>query len=164
MNNPGFALTVEQQTVFNRLDVAEQGAITNKIDSINLIRTITPAQIEDDVRYSYILPNELNQNIQLPPHFNNTVETAKLQLIGEDTVDINNILNGDPPVLRRVVGGGDRGVLIDRVLRLLNELVVGGKRRKTSNKKVSARRSCSSKCKDRKARKARKARTTRRKY
>ena len=163
MDNPGFAFTVEQQTAFDNLDGDHKNEITNKVGSINLIRTITPAQIEDNVRDSYNLRNNLNQNIQLPPHFNDTVEAAKLQLIGEDTVDINNILNGDRPVLRRVVGGGDRGVLIDRVLTLLNQRVrvVGGKRRKTSNKKISARRRRSSK---RRMSKARKARTSRRKY
>ena len=161
MDNPGFAFTVEQQTAFDNLDGDHKNEITNKIDSINRIRTITSAQIEDEVRNSYIGRGHLNRNTQLPPHFNNTVEAAKLQLIGEDTVDINNILNGDLPVLRRVVGEGDRGVLIDRVLTLLNQRVVGGKRRKTSNKKVSARRRRSSM---RRMSNARKARTTRRKY
>lgn len=161
MNNPDFALTADQLILFDHLEPHNQTAITNNIGSINLIRTITSADIEYDVRYSYILRRNLNQNTQLPLNFNNTVEVAKLELIQENTNDINDILNGALPGLRRVAGGGDRGVLIDRVLTLLNDRVVGGKRRKTSNKKVSARRRRSSK---RRTSKARKARTTRRKY
>ena len=67
MNNPVFALTADQLILFGRLEPHDQTAITNKVGSINLIRTITPAQIEDNVRNSYNLRNDLNQNIQLPP-------------------------------------------------------------------------------------------------
>ena len=166
MNNNVFELTPHQQGLYDNLpaDILREN-IDNLIISINAIRgLVLPQHTQDNMRISY------NHLLHLPPetpipNFDNVVDQAKQQSIREDTIDINSILNSGEPVLRRAHGGGVVGSLSVKILNILlppnlvvqPNRVVGGKLRKTSNKKVSIRRRRSSK-----ARKARKARTTRR--
>ena len=149
-NNIPFALTDPQLALYGGLQNYEQNQIVRRITDINETTHITLQDIQNEWRDRYAnqnIPNDLD---------NGLVIRAKNALCNEDIVDINRILNGELPVLRR-----DRGTLIRTLLYKVVELMqaqpVGGKLRKTSNKKgFIRRRSRSSK------RKVRKARTTRR--
>jgi len=154
-NNIPFALTVPQQEVYNGLHYGDQDGIVRRIADINNTMPITLQDIQNEWR---LLDRNRNQNI--PNDLDNDLVTrAKAELRNEDIEDITRILGGILPVLRR-----DRGHLAIRALfnrvELLRAQPVGGKLRKTSNKKVFIRRR--SRSSKRKVRKVRKARSTRR--
>jgi hypothetical protein len=163
MNNLGFELTDDQQRLYANLrdDILRQN-INSLITSINVIMDLAlPQETVVNLRNSYNQRYNQIQNRPIP-NFENVVYQAKRELIEEYINDINSILNSGEPELRRAPGGGLVGALSEKILNILvpprlGNQVVGGKLRKTSNKKVSIRRRRSSK-----ARKARKSRITRR--
>lgn len=156
MNPPG-SLLPAQLVLYNRLSPENQSAINAKYDTIQELNNF---QVNDELR------NEVRQSVggnMIPDDgtIDIAINQAKTEIIAENNTDITLILNGNPPELRRTVGGGERGLLINKAVDVLRNIpppVVGGKLRKSSNKKrPTIRRRRSSK-----ARKSRKSRSTRR--
>ena len=159
MANPVDMLTPEQQALYDDLTGEQQQDIVNKITTINSLNDV---QANNELRNSvrqYFGNNPHNINL-LDGAIDGAINQAKTEIVTEYNADIDILLDGnpDPALLRRVVGTGLNGVLINKAVDILSR-PVGGKFRKTSNKKKrpTARRRRSSK-----ARKARKSRSTRR--
>jgi hypothetical protein len=162
--NPVDSLNEEQRPLYYALDDADRLYINNKITDKNTFTDYMNnnpnlvIEIRQPVR-DMIRQTQLNINLS-DEAINRAFNTAKQELLDVYESDINLMLQGGQVPLRRAAGGGIIGELTSKVVEILSR-PVGGKLRKTSNKKRStARRRRSSKA--RKARKARKSRSTRR--
>ena len=150
-------LSPTQQQQYSGLDNDDKLEINEKIRSIHeIINIIVDDNLRESVRREFnTTPNNNNTNL-LQDVIDNTVDRAKHVIIAEYNSDINLILNHNELPLRQAPGGGTNGILIAKVVELLST-PVGGKHRKTSNKKRSAvRRRRSSNRKSRKMNKRRK--------
>ena len=166
-----FALTGPQQGLYDGLIFHQQDEINQHIDNINNTMPITLQDIQNEWR---LRNRNRNRNQNIPNDLNDAVvNQAKAAMRNEDTQAITAILAGNPPVPLRNRGPPYLGALLQRVEVIRAQAraaaaaaaaaaaggPVGGKLRKTSNKKVFIRRRSRSS----KARKSRKARATRRK-
>ena len=162
MANPVEMLTPEQQALYDDLTDEQQQDIVNKITDKNTFMDYMNNnpnlvnEIRQPVRESF---GENPSNINLSDDaINRAFNTAKQELLYVYDTDIGLMVHGQTVQPRRGGGVGFVGELTSKAVDILSR-TVGGKFRKTSNKKKrpTARRRRSSK-----ARKARKSRTTRR--
>jgi len=164
--NPVDSLTVEQRRIYDALNPDQKLEINTKITD--------KYSITDVVNNVPGIINGLRQQVRLafrenPLHINLSDEAidgafdrAKQELINEYDSEINLMLQGEQVQPRRDVGAGIIGLLINKVVYILSR-PVGGKLRKTSNKKrPTTRRIRRRSSNARKARQSRKSRSTRR--
>ena len=156
---PENSLTEQQRARFDNLDAQQQDDIREKILTRNELNNI---QINNDLlnqvggQYG---PAILNLN-----EINQAITSARTEITNEYNIDINRMLEGNLPEIRRAPGGGLNGLLVSRAVDILRRPQVGGKLRKSSKKRSAARRRSSKYRKARKSTKKNQTRGGRKKY
>lgn len=158
---PENSLTEQQRVLFDGLDALQQDDIRDKILTRNELNNI---QINNDLRNEVRGQYDGNAILNLD-EINQAFTSAKTEIINEYNIDINRILEGDLPELRRAPGRGLNGLLVTRAVDILRRRhQVAGKLRKSSKKRSAARRRSSKYRKARKSTKKNQTRGGRRKY